>query len=174
MVLYRHTEREVMKLMEKTIAFDMDGTLYDFYGVPNWLESLQAESPEPYDLARPMVNMKEFNKLGKILTGKGYKIIIVSWLAKDSGKEYDRLVRRSKKQALERDIDFELEKIHLIKYGANKRYRTKAKYLFDDNEQNIKEWIGKKKDRIGFLCDKYDHEYNNKLIIGTLNQLARG
>ena len=160
--------------MNKTIAFDMDGTLYDFYGVPNWLESLQAESTEPYDLARPMVNMREFNRLGKVLTSQGYKIVIVSWLAKNSRKEYDKLVRASKKQVLKRDIDFELEKIHLIKYGANKRYRAKAKYLFDDNEQNIKEWIGRKKDRVGFLCDKYDHEYNNKLIIGALNQLARG
>lgn len=39
--------------MTKAIYFDMDGTIANFYSVPNWLDYLIASDPTPYEVARP-------------------------------------------------------------------------------------------------------------------------
>ena len=44
--------------MNTTICFDMDGTIADLYGVQNWLEMLQAENPQPYRQAKPLLDIK--------------------------------------------------------------------------------------------------------------------
>ena len=43
--------------MIKEICFDMDGSIADFYGVPNWLEMIRAFDPTPYKIAKPMWDM---------------------------------------------------------------------------------------------------------------------
>ena len=40
--------------MTKVIVFDMDGTIFNFYGINGWLEDLHNESTRPYDLAEFM------------------------------------------------------------------------------------------------------------------------
>ena len=159
--------------MEKTIVFDMDGTIANFYGYNDWLEHIKMESEEPYIHARPMVDMKEFNDLGKRLINKGYSFKICSWLADNSTQSYDRKVRKAKKDWLKKYINFDLEKIHLVKYGSNKRYRAKGQYLFDDNQEVIKMWEGQKQDRIGILCNKENAEYNNEIILTNLRNMLR-
>ena len=49
--------------MAKAIYFDMDGTIANFYGVPNWLECLAANDPTPYKVAKPLVNMNVLARL---------------------------------------------------------------------------------------------------------------
>ena len=44
--------------MTKAIYFDMDGTIADLYGVPNWLDCLIAEKTKPYREAKPLVDMR--------------------------------------------------------------------------------------------------------------------
>ena len=53
--------------MKKTICFDMDGTIADFYGVENWLEYLKSENPYPYMIAKPLVNM---SALARVLNNR--------------------------------------------------------------------------------------------------------
>ena len=35
----------------KTLVFDMDGTIANLYAVENWLEDLRSENPRPYEVA---------------------------------------------------------------------------------------------------------------------------
>ena len=41
----------------KAVYFDLDQTIVDLAGVPNWLGKLRAEDASPYADAAPMVDM---------------------------------------------------------------------------------------------------------------------
>ena len=67
--------------MERTLVFDMDGTLADLYNVENWLEMLRAENPMPYIMAQPMYDMEELVELLEELKEVGWRIAVTSWLS---------------------------------------------------------------------------------------------
>ena len=50
-------------MLEKEICFDMDGTLADLYGVPDWLAKLRSFDPTPYKVAKPLLNMAVLARL---------------------------------------------------------------------------------------------------------------
>jgi len=129
--------------MEKILVFDMDGTIADLYGVKNWLEDLRSSNPSPYEKALPLYDMDILNSLLRAFKIEGWKIIVTTWLAKGSTKEYDRLVRDAKLEWLDR-YDFPYDKIHLVKYGTTKANCTRKlggyQVLVDDNENVRKGW----------------------------------
>ena len=129
--------------MTKTLVFDMDGTIADLYGVENWLADLRAENPRPYVEAKPLYNMDILNSLIKLLKAEGWDVVVTTWLAKDSTKEYDRLVREAKLAWLEK-YNFPYDEIHLVKYGTTKANCTRKKgglqILVDDNEKVRAGW----------------------------------
>lgn len=129
--------------MKKVLVFDMDGTLADFYSVEGWLDFLKEENPTPYIKARPMYDMDTLTKLLELLKDFGWRIVITSWLAKGSTKEYDEKVRQAKREWLAR-YNFPFDEIHLVKYGTTKANCTREKdsyqILVDDNEKVRKGW----------------------------------
>lgn len=127
-----------------TIYFDMDGTIADLYGVENWLDMLVNGDATPYAVAKPLIDMMYFCELCEKLQAVGYKIGIVSWLAKNSTKEYDKAVRQAKKEWLQQNITFTFDEIHIVKYGTRKNYVVSDKMgiLFDDEIQNRENWKG--------------------------------
>lgn len=130
--------------MMRTIYFDMDGTIADLYSVDNWLDKLVNNDATPYEEAEPMVNMKDLSSFLKDLQHKGIRIGIVSWLAKNSTKEYDKAVRAAKRKWLKENIDITFDEIHIVKYGTRKDYIVKDKngILFDDELNNRNNWRG--------------------------------
>lgn len=130
--------------MMRTIYFDMDGTIANLYKVENWLPKLINNDPTPYEEAEPMVNMKDLSGLLKDLQHMGIRIGIVSWLAKNSTKEYDKAVRTAKRKWLKQNIDIIFDEIHIVKYGTRKDYivRDKNGILFDDELNNRNNWRG--------------------------------
>lgn len=127
----------------KVLVFDMDGTIADLYGVQGWLEDLRSENPRPYKVARPMYDMETLGYILEILKDQGWKIVVTSWLAKGSTREYDEMVRRAKREWLER-YQFPVDEIHLVKYGTAKANCTRKlggyQILVDDNETVRKGW----------------------------------
>lgn len=127
----------------KMLVFDMDGTIVNFYQVPNWLEDLKNCNPRPYEVAEPLYNMMLLKNI--LLTFKllGWKIAVTSWLSKDSTKEFDKMVRTAKREWL-KNQGFPYDEIHLVKYGTNKSNctRNKANYqiLVDDNADVRAKW----------------------------------
>lgn len=126
----------------KMICFDMDGTIADLYGVPNWLEKLRAEDATPYLEAAPMWDMEALNRVLLALIDQGWEIRVISWLSKDATPEYKKAVRMAKREWLTR-YNFPAEKVHLVAYGT-----TKAKVIRNcgadsailiDDQQNVRD-----------------------------------
>ena len=133
--------------MNKTLVFDMDGTIADLYGVDNWLEEIRAENPRPYEVAKPIYDMVAMYTLLMSLKACGWRIVVTSWLAKYSSKEYDRLTRDAKIAWLEK-YNFPYDEIHLVKYGTTKANCTRRlggfQILVDDNAEVRNGWtLGK-------------------------------
>ncbi len=127
----------------KTIVFDMDGTIANLYGVENWLADLRSENPRPYIQAQPMYDTDTLNSLVSTLKALGWTIVVTTWLSKGSTKDYDKLVRQAKLEWLEKK-GFPYDEIHLVKYGTTKanctRHHKGTQILVDDNEQVRKGW----------------------------------
>ena len=130
-------------MMNKTLVFDMDGTLVDLYGVEGWFEDLRSFNPRPYILAKPIYDKEVLNTVLSALKTCGWRIVVTSWLSKNSNEEYDKLVRKAKLECLSK-LEFPYDEIHLIKYGTTKANCTRKhggyQILVDDNEQVRNGW----------------------------------
>jgi len=123
-----------------TIYFDMDGTIANFYK-GEWLECLLAKNPKPYKDADVLVNENVLIQLME----KGYELGIISWLAKNSTKEFDKAVRQTKKEWLKTNYpNVTFSEIHIVKYGTPKYKVAKEKngILVDDEKPNRDKWKG--------------------------------
>lgn len=131
--------------MKKTIYFDMDGTIANFYGVEGWLDDILNESPRAYKEAKPLVNMSRLAKAIHKAQAKGYEVGVISWLAKGSSAEYDEAVKEAKLEWLEAHLpSVEFDQITIVRYGAPKSQFAKGEaILFDDEAPNRQEWKGK-------------------------------
>jgi len=129
--------------MTKVLVFDMDGTLADFYGVAGWLDYLENSDATPYIVAEPLYDMAEFNALLLDFKAAGWKIVITSWLAKNSSRVYDKKVRAAKREWLAK-YNVPVDEIHLVRYGATKADSTRNlggfQILVDDNAQVRAGW----------------------------------
>ena len=131
--------------MTRTIFFDMDGTIADLYSVNGWLDSIIARDAKPYKEAKVMHNMQALARVLNRLQRQGNKVAIISWLAKNSTKDYDARVAQAKKEWLSKHLaSVRFDEIHIVKYGTAKQTfaHTTNDILFDDEEQNRNNWTG--------------------------------
>ena len=140
------------------INFDMDGTLADFYGVENWLQYLIERNPFPYENAKPLVNMSALARRLNTLQRKGYKVNVISWLAKNSTADFDEAVTEAKKRWLQRHLpSVHWDNINIVGYGTPKN-TIGCGILFDDEEPNRNMWG--------------DGAYDVHNILGVLREIA--
>lgn len=146
--------------MERTIYFDMDGTIANLYAVENWLDYLESENIKPYASAKVMVNMNVLARYLNRLRRAGYSIGIISWLSKNGTDEYNSAVTETKRKWIKKHLkSVTFDEIHIVKYGTPKE---KVAYnpngiLFDDEIQNRTNWTGT--------------AYDEKNILETLKNL---
>ena len=131
--------------MTKAIYFDMDGTIANFYGVPNWLDSLIASDPTPYRVAKPLVNMNNLARLLNRLQADGWHIGIVSWLSKSGTAEFNEVVTATKIEWLNRHLhSVHWNEVVIIPYGTPQQevVQFATGILFDDENPNRTNWTG--------------------------------
>lgn len=127
------------------ICFDLDGTLANTYGVPNWLEMLRNEDPTPYEVAKPLVRLSTLayylNKCQKM----GHELVVISWLSKSGSSEYAEAVTEAKKNWLTAHMPSVVwDELHIVPYGTPKQKycRSRSCVLFDDESPNREAWNG--------------------------------
>lgn len=127
----------------KTLVFDMDGTIANFYGVDGWLDYLINENTTPYEVAEPLYDMNVLRNVLMTLKNIGWRIVVTTWLAKGGTKEYNDRTRKAKLDWLAK-YNFPYDEIHLVKYGTTKANCTRKiggyQVLVDDNEKVRKGW----------------------------------
>ena len=131
--------------MTKTIFFDMDGTIADLYGVDGWLADLINKDVRPYREAKALINLQALARVLNRLQKEGYRLGVISWLAKNSNEDYDARVTETKKAWLNKHLaSVHFDEIIITEYGTAKQtfIHTKKDILFDDEEQNRKNWTG--------------------------------
>lgn len=128
-----------------TIYFDMDGTIADLYAVENWLPMLEARDPAPYAEAVPLLDMRRLARRLNQLQRQGYRIGVISWLARNSTADYDAEVRRAKRRWLAAHLpSVDFDEIHIVKHGTGKHFVAADPngILFDDEQKNRDLWRG--------------------------------
>ena len=129
--------------MTKAIYFDMDGTIANLYGVDGWLDCIINEYTKPYREAKALVNMRQLGRELNRLKQNGYTIGIISWLAKGATDEYNRRVAQAKRNWLAKHLSaVQFDEVHIVEYGTPKHTLGNG-ILFDDEEPNRANWIGK-------------------------------
>lgn len=147
--------------MSKTIWFDMDGTIADLYGVENWLPMLIASDPTPYAIAKPMLRLSTLAyMLNRLKYEYGYRLGVISWLAKSGTPQYNAEVTATKYAWLKTHLpSVVFDEINIVPYGIDKNiFNSGDDILFDDEQPNRDGWMGEA------------HDVDN--IIGVLKTLT--
>ena len=134
-----------MKKLNVTISFDLDGTLADLYGVENWLPMLENHIETPYVVALPLIRFSALARVLNRLQREGYRLAVLSWLAKGSNADYDERVRNAKLEWLAKHLpSVEWDNINIVEYGTPKENFCESPFdiLFDDEEKNRENWNG--------------------------------
>ena len=131
----------VKKTINKAIVFDMDGTIADLYGVPDWWPAIDKEDVSPFNLAKPMLDMWKLSNELLHLQRQGYLIGVISWLPKNASEKYAKRVECAKRHWLKENLFLYPDEIKILPYGADKRENANHEgILFDDEAPNRKAW----------------------------------
>ena len=129
----------------------MDGTIADLYGVDGWLDDLINKSARPYEVAKPLVNLSTLARRLNTLQRQGYKLTVISWLAKNSTDEFDELVTLAKMKWLKTHLpSVKWDYVNIVAYGTPKSLFGNG-ILFDDEENNRLQWNGIAFDEIDLI-----------------------
>lgn len=127
-------------MSDKSIYFDMDGTIADLYGVVDWLPKLRASDPSPYADARPLVNLSRLARLLNRLTACGVSVNIISWTSRGGSPEYNEAVKAAKLAWLARHLpSVKWDNVFIVAYGTPKN-TLGCGVLFDDEKPNRDAW----------------------------------
>lgn len=128
-----------------TIYFDLDGTVYDLYSLPEWLERITTrEDATAYTDGAPLHNPAELASVIGELVAAGYRIGVVSWVAGGNpSPEFVKRIRAAKKAWIREHLPHVTE-THIVKYGTPKHriVRDRAGILVDDNAEIRERWTG--------------------------------
>lgn len=128
----------------RRICFDLDGTLVNFYGVDGWLDDLLNERTRPYEICKPLWNFSKLARMMNKAQENGNKIVIISWLSKNSSENFERAVTKAKLNYLKKHLpSVNFDEIHIVSYGTPKsNFGDENSILFDDEERNRNDWNG--------------------------------
>lgn len=131
------------KNMSKKIWLDLDGTVYDLYSIPNWLEDIQEEKEGLFLKGDFLGIYSDFLKEAERLLLIGYEFGIITWLPLGASPEYEEICRIEKMKWIKKFLPF-IHDINIISYGIPKqnaiKKRSQLMILIDDNSEVCRIW----------------------------------
>lgn len=129
--------------MSKKVYFDLDGTLYNLYGIENWLDYLENEKSGIFLVGKFIGDYEGFiNEIQRLLVG-GYEFGVITWLPMGASREYEEKCRAEKATWIKKYLPFATE-INICSYGIPKQNcvqkRCSEMILIDDNTEVCKVW----------------------------------
>lgn len=108
--------------MAKTVWFDMDGTLYDLYNIPNWLERLEEKDEGVFYHGTMMYNPFRIEQAIDALIAHGWQVGVITWAPKGVEKDdpFFTKVENIKRFWLKRFYPALLENFYCLPYGESK------------------------------------------------------
>lgn len=141
-----------------SIWFDLDGTLYELYKIPNWLERIEKKDWNVFIDGEPRKHHERIQEAIKALQAKGWKVGCITWSSKAvEGRDIHDIAEK-KKEFVEKYFPELLENFHCLPYGCSKaalirysygrgskRETEGPNYLVDDNKDVRRDWreVGK-------------------------------
>lgn len=139
------------------IYFDLDGTLYDLYGLPNWLDKLRSETPGAFLESFPLFG-EDFYKIVSKLLAKGVKFGVITWLPMGASEEYEEICAAEKKEWCKNYLPF-IETFAAQTYGVPKQKaitkRAATEILIDDNLEICRTWQTEKRRKYENVDEAY-------------------
>ena len=136
-------KRKVVEFMSKKIYFDLDGTVYNLYGIENWLQYLEEENSNVFIMGDFMVDHKKFMDCITALTKRGYSFGVITWLPMRASVEFEEECRQQKVKWIKHFLPFVTE-INCQSYGIPKQNAIQKKsskmFLIDDNKEVCNTW----------------------------------
>lgn len=124
------------------ICIDMDGTIADLYGYPDWLGALtQDENADPYRYCAPLVNCKRLRNALRCAMDAGHDVYIISWnCGGDTSRAYRKQVAAAKRRWLHAH-GIPYTRLRVVPNGKPKSSIIDGPgVLFDDEKRNREEW----------------------------------
>lgn len=133
--------------MKRAIWFDMDGTIYELYEIPDWLECLQEKRYSVYNQAgKARVNLDRIREAVRALTAQGWEVGIITWAGKNvkRGSWEFEAIAHFKREWTAHNFPELLDNFQLLEYGESKADYAPASYdlniLVDDNTEVREAW----------------------------------
>lgn len=128
---------------KRSVNFDLDDSLYDLSGVPNWLERLRANDAQVYAEGDPCHDLQKLALYLNQIQKEGVDCNIISWLSKCKDVVLYRESRVEKRRFLQIQMGSVVwDEIHITAYGRKKHLIVPAKgnILIDDKDFIRKDW----------------------------------
>lgn len=151
--------------MSIKIALDLDGTLFNLYHKPNWLDDLENERPGVFNEystnhgLMPYIERQTLQEKILNLIDRGFTFCIISWLPMGASPEYAEICRKEKLNWCKANLPM-IDDIQLIPYGLEKQKAITKKattmYLIDDNSEICNTWRTAKQRKAIQVHENYD------------------
>lgn len=129
--------------MATKIYFDMDGTVYDLYGIDGWKDMLEDGNEEVFRIGAPLVNMIDLEAVAKRLIENGIEIGIITWLPRNATEDYAKRCAKIKENWKNKYMPY-VNEFYAVPYGTPKHKvptkKSKTMILFDDNYDVRSAW----------------------------------
>lgn len=145
--------------MSTTIYFDMDGTVYNLYGLNEWLEKIQEEKKNVFSADLPLFAPSIFYDTVTKLLHLGVKFGVITWLPMGATPEYEEICRREKNEWCKKYLPF-ISSFVAQTYGTPKQQaitkHAKTEILIDDNKEVCEIWNTEKQRKSINISGNYD------------------